>query len=114
MKALIDRIDREILDDNDCTILYWQCKVFITPNWLLKVGNSTLEVVSVDDASLLESRVHSERYCGEQVEIVTLVVESRSTLRQFHIQLLQSQFEKFQRVFVDVVQRYREEEVHNC
>ena len=109
--ALVDRIDAQVLDEQFCTLLDWQYRVFITPHWLIKTGPSSLELVSVDDARILESRVYTELYCGEQIEIITLLVQSRSTSKQFAIQLLQSQYEKFEKSFVDVVQRYREQEV---
>lgn len=111
IRALVKRIDTQVLDDQHCTLLNWQYRVFITPHWLIKAGASSLDIVSVDDARILESRVHTELYCGEQIDIITLLVQSRSTLRQFTIQLLQSQYEKFEKSFVDVVQKYREKEV---
>ncbi|GBG30861.1 E3 ubiquitin-protein ligase TM129 [Hondaea fermentalgiana] len=117
--GIIAEMDREILDPSTL-VLAWNARiVVVTPNWLICTSYFGLDVVAIEDARVADLQVSGRWIKGELVEIVTMRIESRSSILgvgaeraramyAFDVSLPRGQFETLRSTFVESV-RKREE-----
>lgn len=116
---LIVAVDHEIREP-ETLVLAWDARmVAVTRNWFIKTNYLSIDVVAINDARIADLRVSGRWILGELVEIVTMRVESRRSVRRvghqrsralysFEVALPRGQFEVLRASFIESV-RQREE-----
>jgi hypothetical protein len=79
-------------------LVFFFFQLFVTSGWVVLCGPSVYELIAFSDCIVTNPRVIRTNVRGEIVEMISMTIKNKRTLRSFCMQLQALDFVKFDRV----------------